>query len=75
MTRSVAMKKIAVQSRIITSVYFSPGDGELRICFKNGQERRFVGVAEADATAMCSAPSPGQHYIDHIRHRFARTAG
>jgi hypothetical protein len=31
-------------------------------------------VEETDALAMVKAPSPGQHYIDHIRTRFNRVA-
>lgn len=68
------MKELPVTSRIIKSVYYSQEDGRLRICFRNGQERLFTGVPEQDAEAMVSAPSPGQHYIEHIRERFTRVA-
>lgn len=68
------MKQVPVTSRIIRSVYFSQDDGQLRICFKNGEERRFVGVHEGAVTAMCNAPSPGEHYIEFIRTRFQRIA-
>ncbi len=68
------MQQVPVQSRIITSVYFSPTDGKLRICFKNGEERQFSGVDEGAVVEMCEAPSPGQYYIDFIRTRFARIA-
>lgn len=68
------MKNVPVHSRIIQSVYFSPVDGRLRICFKNGEERQFIGVAEHEVVSLCGAASPGQHYIDHIRKRFTRVA-
>jgi hypothetical protein len=68
------MKKLLVQSRKIKSVYFSQEDGQLRINFRNGEERLFVGVSEDQAHAMVEATSPGQHYIDHIRTRFVRLA-
>ncbi len=68
------MKNIAVTSRIIKNVYFSPEDGKLRICFKNGEERLFADVPEGAVEAMCEATSPGQHYIDHVRTRFKRIA-
>ncbi|KQS80553.1 hypothetical protein ASG25_02930 [Rhizobium sp. Leaf384] len=68
------MLRLHVESRIIHSVYFSQEDGQLRICFKNGEERRFIGVPEAEAAAMCEAPSPGQHYIAKIRNEYDRLA-
>ncbi|KQV84447.1 KTSC domain-containing protein [Rhizobium sp. Root1220] len=68
------MKELEVSSRIIRSVYYSQEDGGLRICFKNGEERLFTGVTEEAATALVDAPSPGQHYIDYIRHQFKRVA-
>jgi hypothetical protein len=68
------MKELVVQSKIIKSVYFSQEEGKLRICFQNGEQRLFEGVEETDALAMVKAPSPGQHYIDHIRTRFNRVA-
>lgn len=68
------MKQLAVTSKIIKSVYFSPEDGQLRICFKNGEERNFRDVPEAEVTAMCAAESPGQHYIHHISRQFPRIA-
>ncbi|OLP55422.1 KTSC domain-containing protein [Rhizobium rhizosphaerae] len=68
------MQKLPVQSRIIDSVYFSPENGQLQIRFRNGEERRFEGLAESDATALCAAPSPGHHYLEHIRKRFRRLA-
>lgn len=68
------MKQLAVTSKIIKSVYFSPEDGQLRICFKNGEERNFRDVPEAEATAMCAAQSPGQHYISKIRTHYPRIA-
>lgn len=68
------MKQIPVTSRIIQSIYFSPDDGQLRIRFHNGEERLFAGVPESEAQALCEAPSPGMHYIDHIRTQFQRLA-
>lgn len=68
------MKELPVKSRIIKSAYFSPLDGQLRLCFKNGEDRLFTGVPEHDAQALVEAPSPGQYYIDHIRTRFKRLA-
>lgn len=68
------MRNFPVISRMIKNVYFSPEDGQLRICFKNGEERRFAGVPEAEVLSMCQAPSPGHHYIAHVRTRFKRLA-
>ncbi|MNL48817.1 hypothetical protein D3C87_1717010 [compost metagenome] len=68
------MKQLAVTSKIIKSVYFSPNDGQLRICFKNGEERNFRDVPEAEVNAMCAAPSPGQHYISNISRQYPRIA-
>jgi hypothetical protein len=68
------LQPLAVQSRIIKTVYFSQQHGRLMIRFNNGQERIFEGVAEEEANALISAPSPGQHYIDNIRHRYRRMA-
>ena len=68
------MRELPVQSRIISSVYFSQEDGRLRIVMKNGQERLFDGVPAQEALSMVSAPSPGQYYIDNIRTQFRRVA-
>jgi hypothetical protein len=68
------MRQMSVKSRIIQSVYFSQDDGQLRICFKNGEQRRFTGVSEQAVVAMCASPSPGQFYIDHIRTAYKRLA-
>ncbi|KQQ61558.1 MULTISPECIES: KTSC domain-containing protein [Rhizobium/Agrobacterium group] len=68
------MKSVPVNSRIIQNVYFSQEDGQLHICFKNGEERLFIGVPEHEVTAMCVAKSPGQHYIDRIRNQYKRIA-
>lgn len=68
------MKNLPVTSRMIESVYFSPEDGQLYICFRNGEARRFTGVSSAQAQALTEAKSPGTHYIDHIRAQFRRIA-
>lgn len=68
------MKEIAVTSRIIKSVFFSPSDGQLYIAFNNGETRLFTGVTEGAVSEMVEADSPGQHYIDHIRTQFKRLA-
>ena len=68
------MQKLPIQSRIIESAYFHPEDGQLQIRFRNGEEGRFEGLAQSDAAALCAAPSPGQHYLEHIRKRFRRLA-
>ncbi|OJF92010.1 KTSC domain-containing protein [Pararhizobium antarcticum] len=68
------MQNLPVQSRIIKSVWFSREDGRLLVCFKSGEERRFEGVLEDVVLNMVAAPSPGQHYIDHIRTKFKRLA-
>jgi len=68
------MRQMPIKSRIIQSVYFSQEDGQLRICFKNGEERWFVGVGEEAVAAFCASPSPGQFYMDHIRTAYKRLA-
>lgn len=68
------MRQMPIKSRIIQSVYFNQDDGQLRICFKNGEERRFKGVSEEAVAALCTSPSPGQFYIDHIRGAYKRVA-
>jgi len=68
------VKKVAVSSRIIQSVFFDPSDGQLRLAFRNGETRLFTGVTEEAVSEMVSANSPGQHYIDHIRTQFRRVA-
>jgi len=70
----IDMKNIQVTSRMIESVYFSQEDGQLRLRFRNGEERCFTGVPESEAIALCNSHSPGQHYIDHIRAHFTRRA-
>jgi len=64
------MQNLPVNSRIVKEVYFSQEDGQLRIRFHNGDERRFTGVPEAEVIAMCKSGSPGNYYIAHIRRRF-----
>ncbi|MBZ5763433.1 KTSC domain-containing protein [Rhizobium sp. VS19-DR104.2] len=66
------MKELSVSSRIIKSVFFSQTDGQLRISFKNGEERLFQDVPEQAAMAMVGSSSPGQHYLDNIRPQFKR---
>lgn len=66
------MKELAVSSRIIKSVFFSQEDGQLRIRFKNGEERLFRDVPEQAVKALVDSASPGQHYIDNIRPQFVR---
>jgi KTSC domain len=66
------MKELTVSSRIIKSVFFSQEDGQLRISFKNGEERLFRDVPEQAVRAMVDSPSPGQHYLDNIRPQFKR---
>ncbi len=53
------MKSVPVNSRIIQNVLLHQEDGQLHICFKNGEERLFIGVPEHEVTAMCVAKSPG----------------
>ncbi|WFR97751.1 KTSC domain-containing protein [Rhizobium tumorigenes] len=66
------MRELTVSSRIIKSVFFSQTDGQLRIRFKNGEERLFRDVPERAALAMVGSASPGQHYLDNIRPQFKR---
>lgn len=68
------MQNMPVTSRMIECVYFSQDDGQLYIGFKNGESRRFTGVPEAEAIALCASQSPGQHYIERIRMQFRRLA-
>lgn len=68
------MVRIPVSSRIIKAVYFDPDDGRLRLCFANGEERAFADVPLQAVEDMVEADSPGQHYIERIRHRFRRVA-
>ena len=72
--KEATVKELAVSPRIIKSVFFRQEDGQLRIRFKNGEERLFKDVPEQAAQAMVNAHSPGQHYIDNIRQRFQRVA-
>jgi len=67
-------QRIPVQSRMIETVYFSQEHGRLMIRFTTGEERVFEGVGQEAANALISAPSPGQHYIDNIRHNYKRMA-
>lgn len=68
------MQSISINSRIIRNVYFNQEDGQLHICFKNGEERLFIGVPQREVEAMCRSKSPGQHYIDRIREHYKRLA-
>lgn len=68
------MQELAVNSRIIEAVFFSQDDGQLYIRFQNGEERRFMGVSQREATALVKSSSPGTHYIKHIRDNFPRVA-
>lgn len=68
------MKELPVHSRIISSVYFDPTDGKLRILFKNGEVRLFDSVPENKAIEMVDSASPGNYYIKHIRTHFRRLA-
>jgi hypothetical protein len=73
-TEGTPMKELQVRSRIISSVYFDPGDGRLRILFKNGEVRLFDSVPESKAVEMVNSSSPGNYYLKHIRTRFRRLA-
>jgi hypothetical protein len=44
----------------------------LRICFKSGDERIFKDVPENVVKALAASPSPGEHYLNHIRENFPR---
>jgi len=68
------MKELPVSSRIIRSVYFSQEDGQLRICFRNGEESLFSDVPKDAAFEMVNSASPGQYYINRIRQKFPRVA-
>ncbi|WP_313556551.1 KTSC domain-containing protein [Agrobacterium cavarae] len=68
----VAVKEIAVNSRIIKKVYFGDDSGLLKLCFKNGKERVFSNVPKRDIDALIKSNSPGKYYIDFIRPRFER---
>jgi hypothetical protein len=70
----IPMKELQVRSRIISSVYFDPRDGKLRILFRNGEVRLFDSVPECEAVEMVNSSSPGNYYIEHIRTRFRRLA-
>jgi hypothetical protein len=70
----LVVKKLPVKSKIIAAVYFRQEDGRLRLCFQNGQQREFLGVPEPEVRALITAPSPGHHYISHIRSRFPKIA-
>ena len=71
---TTAVKELPVTSRIISSVYFSPEDGKLRLRFANGEERLFEGVPEKAVKAMVRAESPGMYYIRNIREVYRRLA-
>ncbi|TCR85789.1 KTSC domain-containing protein [Rhizobium sp. BK376] len=66
--------RLAVDSRLIESIYFGQADGRLRIRFRNGEQRLFEGVPEEEALAMAVAPSPGRYYADRIKPNFKRIA-
>lgn len=68
------MQELPVSSRMIKSVYFSQEDGQLRICFRNGEERLFTDVPKDAALEMVNSTSPGQYYINRIRQSFRRVA-
>jgi|GEM_PF-690617 len=65
---------LPVDSRLITSAFFSQEDGRLRLRFRNGEEKVFIGVEETDAKALVVAESPGRHYIDVFRPKYKRTS-
>ena len=69
-----SIKQMPVKSRMIEAIYFSPADGQLRIRLNNGHERLFEGVAEKEAIAIVTAPSPGNYYITEFKNRHRRTA-
>lgn len=68
------MYRIPVASRMIKAIYYSQEDGGLRLCFANGEERRFTDVSYQEVSDMVLAPSPGQHYLKHGRRTFRRAA-
>lgn len=70
----VAMQRMPVNSRLIEGVFFNPEDGQLHLRFRNGDERVFEGVAQADAEALVAAPSPGSYYVEKIKPRYRRRA-
>jgi hypothetical protein len=71
---NAAFKHMPVTSRMIEAIYFSQEDGQLRICLKNGNQRLFEGVTESEATAIATAPSPGNHYLTEFKPRHKRAA-
>ncbi|MEA3535462.1 KTSC domain-containing protein [Rhizobium sp. CC-YZS058] len=68
------METFDVNSRIIKKVAFLASGGQLWIEFRNGQQRLYRNVPRKAVEALVSARSPGQHYLEHIRNHFPRTA-
>jgi hypothetical protein len=68
------MNELHISSKIIKSVSFRQDNGQLYIRFQNGEERRFVGVPTDVVADFVQAPSPGTHYLKHIRHQYRRIA-
>ncbi|SFB50947.1 VanZ like family protein [Rhizobium sp. NFR07] len=66
--------ELAVQSRMIQSIHFSPTDGKLLLRFSDGRDGLFEGVSRAAAEAMATAKSPGQFYLEEFKPRFQRVA-
>jgi hypothetical protein len=66
--------ELAVQSRMIQSIHFSPIDGTLLLRFADGRDGLFEGVSEAAAQAMATAKSPGQFYLAEFKPKFLRVA-
>lgn len=68
------MLPIAVESRLIRSLFFDPKTGCLRMRMANGEERAFVDVTAEAVTELVEATSPGRHYMAKFRHRHRRAA-
>lgn len=68
------VQHVAVKSRMIESIYFSPENGQLYIGLSNGLERLFEGVTETEVRAISEAPSPGNYYLDEFKARHKRAA-
>jgi hypothetical protein len=66
--------ELAVKSRMIQSIHFSPIDGKLLLRFADGRDGLFEGVSEAAAQAIATATSPGQFYLEEFKPRFQRVA-
>jgi len=65
------MHRVTVQSSVIASIGYSPGDKTLEVEFQTGRVYQYEGVPPKQHAALMAAESVGRYFNENIRDQYA----